>query len=121
MEIIGIIHRIEEVESHGYNYQTKFFYLKYVDGLNKTQYLKFRLSNGRIDLLDGFEIGNQVQVVFSLEGNEVKNDKNEMVIFDRKEVYSIQGFSETKIEEVEKTDLKLYELKDGEEDEPLKF
>lgn len=120
MEISGYLHRIDDIENHGFNYQSRFFYLKFYDSTGKMQYCKFRLSNGRIDLLDGFELGDEIKVIFELEGNEVKNDRNILTIFDRKEVYGIVGMKETKISELDSLN-SLYELKEGEEDEPLMF
>ena len=119
MEIIGILHKIDEIENYGF--QIRFFYLRFIDNNGKMQYAKFRLSNSKVELIDGFEIGKQIKVVFQIEGREVKNNKEELVIYDQKEVYSIQGFNEIKKEELKKTEHKLYKLQEGEEDEPLKF
>jgi len=122
MEITGIIHRIEEVENIGYNFQNLFFYLKYVDTNGKMQFLKFKLSNGRVDLIEGFKIGDKVKITFQLEGNETTNDKKKPVIYDRKEVYSIQGIGETPINKVEEEDeSRFYRLEEGEEDDELDF
>lgn len=120
MEITGFLHRVDDTETHGFNYQSRFFYLKFYDSMGKMQYCKFRLSGGRIDLVDGFEIGDEIKVTFELEGNETKNDKNILIIFDRKEVYGIVGVKETKIAKLNSLN-SLYQLKEGEEDEPLMF
>jgi len=119
MEIKGFIHRIDEIENHGFNFTSRFFYLRFQDRTGKTQYGKFKLSNGKIDLLEGFAINDEVNVIFEIEGNETQNNRNETVIFDRKEVYGITGLKEIKNIEMNKSD--LYELQEGEEDEPLIF
>lgn len=120
LEITGLIHRIEETETTGYNFQNRFFYLRYVDDNGNMQYLKFKLSHGRVELIEGFSVNDKVKVTFALEGNEVKNDKQNLVVYDRKEVYSIQGITETKIDQ-KNSEITYYELADGEEDEDLIF
>ncbi len=120
MDIIGVIHRIGEIENHGYSFLNRFFYIKYTDENKKEQFLKFKLSNNRVELIDGFSVGDKVKVTFKLEGTEVKNDKKEPVIYDRKEVYDIEGFTELKKEQTEKVS-PFYILKEGEEDQPLKI
>ncbi len=121
MEIIGTLHRIDKIENYGYSYQHRFFYIKYTDEKEKEQFLKFKLSNGRTELIDSFKIGDKIKIIFNLEGIETKKDKNEpAIIYDRKEVYGIKGLNETKVEDVEK-EIKFYELQEGEEDEPLKI
>ena len=63
MEIKGFIHRIDEIENHGFNFTSRFFYLRFQDRTGKTQYGKFKLSNGKIDLLEGFAINDEVNVI----------------------------------------------------------
>lgn len=120
MEIIGVIHRIGEIEINGYSFRNCFFYIKYLDEKKKEQFLKFKLSNERVGLIEGFAVGDKIKITFQLEGNEAKNDKKEPVIYDRKEVYNIEGQNELKKEQAEKEEA-FYQLKEGEEDQPLKM
>ncbi len=120
MEIIGIIHKIGIIENHGYNFQNRFFSIKYIDENKKEQFLKFKLSNGRVELIDSFAEGDKVKITFKLEGTEVKNDKKESVIYDRKEVYNIEGYTDLRAEQIGK-ETPFYKLKEGEIDQPLKL
>lgn len=120
MEIDGTLHRVGPIEIYGLNFQNRFFYLKHIDSAGKNQFLKFKLSFGKVELVDSFELGDRIKVFFNLEGNEAKNDKGEPVVYDRKEVYKIEGFKEIKKEKHE-DESKFYELKDGEKDVDLSF
>lgn len=93
-EIIGILHRIDPIETFGESFKTRYIYLKHIDENNRTQFIKFRLSHRRVELLDGFEINQKVKLTFSLEGREVKNANNELAIYDSKEVSVIEGCNE---------------------------
>jgi hypothetical protein len=44
MDITGTIHRIGAIENHGYNFLSRFFYIKYIDENKKEQFLKFKLK-----------------------------------------------------------------------------
>lgn len=119
MEITGILHKIDEVENYGSSFQTRFFYVRIIDKYAKIQYLKFRLSNNRIELLDGFNLNDEIVINFELEGNEVKNAKNEFVIFDRKEVYGITSSKDSALSKLNVST--IYLPTEGEEDEELSF
>ena len=118
MEMVAKIHRIDKIEQNGYNFKNRFFYTTHIDNTGRKQYLKFKLSQGNVGLVEGFKPGDEIKINFNLEGNEVTNEKDNPKIFDRKEVYNIQGITET-IPEEEEDESIYYKLEEGEEDEEL--
>lgn len=97
-EITGTLYRIDKIENYGSTINRRDFYIKHLDEKHKVQFLKFRLSQQRVELLEGFEIGTKVKITFAIEGWETKNAKGEMVIYDNKEVYIIEGCNEERSE-----------------------
>ncbi len=120
MEITGVIYKIEPVEYFGEMFKKRIFSFKYVDDTHKLQYVKFQLSQSNVDLIEGFQEGQKVKVYFRITGREVKNSKQELVIYESKEVYNVEGCEEGKISNNEIAESE-YILKPGEKDVELPF
>lgn len=91
MKIEGEFHKKYEIKSFGENFKKISFSVKHIDKDHKTQFLLFEAHNGKIELLEGYSPGDKIIVKFKLTGREYKNKKGEDVIFDQKEVVSIES------------------------------
>jgi len=84
-----ILHRIDNVEIYG-GFKKRFVFVRFVDKKGKMQYLKLQLSQERINLIESFDINDEIKITFNLEGRERENEKGEKIIFDSKEIYKIE-------------------------------
>lgn len=99
VEIIGTLYNIGQLDPFpGTKFRFRNFCLKHIDEKNKEQIIKFRLSFGRVELLEGFEEGDRVKVTFCLEGREGRDSKNEPYVYSHNEVYIIEGCNEEKVD-----------------------
>lgn len=88
MKIEGELYKLQDIKSWE-NFKKRVFYIKHIDKDKKTQFLTFQATNGKIELLEGYSPGDKLIITFKLEGNEIKNKQGEFVIYDHKEVITI--------------------------------
>lgn len=68
-EIVGKLHKKFDTESKTQTFQAREFVIEVEDG-NYPQLVKFQLTQDRCSLLDNFEEGQQIKVMFDLRGRE---------------------------------------------------
>jgi len=70
-QLKGIITEISDIQQISERFSKRDFVIKTVD--RYPQELIFQLSNVRIDLIEAYEIGDQVTVHFDIKGSRARN------------------------------------------------
>ncbi|MBW2422681.1 MAG: DUF3127 domain-containing protein [Deltaproteobacteria bacterium] len=94
MQVQGRVHASFEAEQVTERFRKREFVLVLEEGSRYPQYVKFQLTGDRCEALDGFEVGDEVGVEFSLRGREWTSPKGEVRYFTSLEVWSIDRVGE---------------------------
>ncbi len=94
METTGRIHAIFDAQQVTERFRKREFVLELGDNPRYPQYVQFQLTGDRCERLDGFSVGDEVQVEFSLRGREWKSPKGELKYFNSLDVWSIDRAGE---------------------------
>ena len=89
METTGRLHVINEAQQVTERFRKREFVLELFDNPRYPQFVQFQLSGDRCEGLDGFEVGDEVQVEFSLRGREWKSPKGEVKYFNSLDVWTV--------------------------------
>jgi hypothetical protein len=88
-EISGKIHVINEAQQITERFRKREFVLELAENPRYPQYVQFQLTGDRCENLDGFSVGDEVRLEFSLRGREWKSPKGEMKYFNSRDVWEI--------------------------------
>lgn len=86
----GKIHAISEAQQVTERFRKREFVVELADNPRYPQYVQFQLTGDRCENLDGFDVGDEVQVEFSLRGREWKSPKGDLRYFNSLDVWEIQ-------------------------------
>lgn len=90
MDVTGTLHAIFETQQVTARFQKREFVLHLADNPKYPQYVLFQLTGDRVGAIDGFEIGDEVRVEFSLRGREWTSPKGEVKYFNSLDVWTLQ-------------------------------
>ena len=88
-EISGKIHVINGAQQVTERFRKREFVLELGENPRYPQYVQFQLTGDRCENLDGFSVGDEVRLEFSLRGREWKSPKGEMKYFNSLDVWEI--------------------------------
>ena len=91
IEASGKLHIIYDTKQITERFQKREFVLELADNPRYPQFVLFQLTGDRVDSLDGFRVGDEVVVDFSLRGREWKSPKGEVKYFNSLDVWTIQA------------------------------
>jgi hypothetical protein len=89
METTGRIHALFEAQQVTERFRKREFVLELADNPRYPQYVQFQLTGDRCEQLDGYQVGDQVRVEFSLRGREWKSPKGEIKYFNSLDVWTL--------------------------------
>jgi len=89
----GKIHQISDTQQVTERFRKREFVLELADNPRYPQFVQFQLTGDRCENLDGFSVGDDVQVEFSLRGREWKSPKGDVRFFNSLDVWEIAGAS----------------------------
>ena len=89
METTGRIHALFDAQQVTERFRKREFVLELADNPRYPQYVLFQLTGDRCEQLDGFEVGNEVRVEFSLRGREWRSPKGELKYFNSLDVWTL--------------------------------
>ena len=92
-EISGKIHVMNDTQQVTERFRKREFVLELSDNPSYPQFVQFQLTGNRCENLDGFSVGDEVQVEFSLRGREWKSPRGEVKFFNSLDVWAIQPAS----------------------------
>jgi hypothetical protein len=90
MEASGRIHALFDTQQVTERFRKREFVVELADNPRYPQYVLFQLTGDRCEALDGFEVGQQVRVEFSLRGREWKSPKGELRYFNSLDVWTLE-------------------------------
>ena len=91
METTGRIHALMDVKEVGKNnFRIREFVLEVADNPRYPQYVLFQMTGDRSEGLDGYSVGDEVKVEFSLRGREWQSPKGETRYFNSLDVWTIE-------------------------------
>ncbi len=91
MEISGKIHAVFEAKQITERFRKREFVLELTDNPRYPQSVLFQLTGDRCEALDGFEVGQEVRVEFSLRGREWKSPQGDVKYFNSLDVWTIEN------------------------------
>lgn len=89
-EATGKIHSISEAQQVTERFRKREFVVELADNPRYPQFVQFQLSGDRCEGLDGFSVGDEVKVEFSLRGREWKSPRGEIKYFNSLDVWSVE-------------------------------
>jgi hypothetical protein len=90
METTGRIHALFETQQVTERFRKREFVVELADNPRYPQYVQFQLTGDRCEALDGYSVGDEVKVEFSLRGREWKSPKGELKYFNSLDVWTIE-------------------------------
>lgn len=89
----GKLHSISDTQQVTERFRKREFVLELADNPKYPQYVQFQLTGDRCENLDGFNVGDEIQLEFSLRGREWKSPKGEIRFFNSLDVWDLSGKS----------------------------
>lgn len=90
MQVQGKIHASFDAAQVTERFRKREFVLELEGGSRYPQYVMFQLTGDRCEALDGFSVGQEVKVEFSLRGREWTSPKGEVRYFTSLETWSVE-------------------------------
>jgi hypothetical protein len=94
-ETSGKLHAVSETKQVTERFRKREFVVELADNPRFPQFVQFELTGDRCDHLDGFEVGEQVRVEFSLRGREWKSPKGETKYFNSLDVWTLERMKDS--------------------------
>ena len=89
MEIKGKIKKISETVQISERFRKREFVVEYASNQDYPQSLQFEIVQDRCELLDSFEVGQDVEVFFDLRGREWTNPQGEVKYFNSLQAWKL--------------------------------
>src|SRR5690606_26817425 len=90
LKTTGKLHAVSETKQVSDRFQKREFVLVLADNPKYPQLVQFQLTGDRCSLLDGFSVGEEVELDFSLRGREWRSPKGETKYFNSLDVWTIE-------------------------------
>jgi hypothetical protein len=90
IEATGKLHTIFETKQMSERFSKREFVLEMADNPKYPQTVLFQLSGDRCAQLDGFEVGDQVRIEFSLRGREWRSPQGDVKYFNSLDVWKLE-------------------------------
>lgn len=90
LEITGKLHAIFDTAQVSERFTKREFVVELTDNPKYPQLVQFQLTGDRVTQLDDLEVGDEVQIEFSLRGREWKSPRGETKYFNSLDVWRIE-------------------------------
>lgn len=90
-ELTGTLHIIYDTQQIKDTFKKRDFVVEIQDG-NYPQHIKIQVTQDRCSLLDNYNPGQPVKVLFNLRGKPFQNREGQTVYFTNIEAWRIEGF-----------------------------
>lgn len=90
IEISGKLHAIFDTNQVTERFRKREFVIELGDNPRYPQFVMFQLSGDRCENLDGFGLGDEVRLEFSLRGREWQSPQGETKYFNSLDVWTIE-------------------------------
>ncbi|OJW70270.1 MAG: hypothetical protein BGO68_01900 [Candidatus Amoebophilus sp. 36-38] len=99
MKIIGKIADIKESQQVSAGFKKRAFVVEYAENPQYLEYILFELIQDRCELLDTFQVGQEVEVSFNLKGRKWVNPEGETKYFNSLQAWRIESPSSNTTEQ----------------------
>ncbi|MDX2062951.1 MAG: DUF3127 domain-containing protein [Bacteroidia bacterium] len=89
-QVAGTLHEIQPEQQVSPTFRKRSFVLVHAENPNYPQYIPFECTQQRCELLDGYQVGDAVEVQFNLKGREWLSPKGEKKYFLSLEAWRVQ-------------------------------
>lgn len=86
----GTLHVVGETQQVSARFQKREFVVTLADNPRYPQLVQFQLTGDRCAKLDGFNVGDEVEIDFSLRGREWTSPKGDVKYFNSLDVWTIE-------------------------------
>lgn len=86
----GTIHILGEAKQVSARFRKREFVVQLADNPRYPQFVQFQLTGDRCEQLDGFSVGDSVDIDFSLRGREWTSPKGDVKYFNSLDVWTIE-------------------------------
>jgi len=90
LEATGRIHVLFDTQQVTERFRKREFVVELADNPRYPQYVQFQMTGDRCENLDGFQVGDEVKVDFSLRGREWTSPKGEVRYFNSLDVWTLE-------------------------------
>ena len=90
LETTGKIYALFDTQQVTERFRKREFVLELGDNPRYPQYVQFQLTGDRCENLDGFAVGEEVRVEFSLRGREWQSPRGETKFFNSLDVWALE-------------------------------
>jgi hypothetical protein len=90
MQISGKLHATFEAQQVTQRFRKREFVVELGDNPDYPQFVMFQLTGDRCDHIDGFKIGDEVNIEFNLRGREWNSPQGETKYFNSLDVWKIE-------------------------------
>ncbi|MCP4037062.1 MAG: DUF3127 domain-containing protein [bacterium] len=90
IQISGKLHAIFDTNQVTERFRKREFVIELADNPRYPQFVLFQLSGDRCESLDGFALGDEVSLDFSLRGREWQSPQGETKYFNSLDVWTIE-------------------------------
>lgn len=89
MNIQGKIHAIMDIQQVTDTFRKREFVVEYTDNPMYPQYILFQMVQDRVDLVNGYQVGDMVDVSFNLRGRQWNSPQGEIKYFNSLEAWRL--------------------------------
>ena len=90
LETTGKIHAIFDTEQKTERFRMREFVIELTDNPSYPQLVKFQLTGNRCENLDGFQVGEEIKLEFSLRGREWTSPQGDVRYFNSLDVWQVE-------------------------------
>ncbi len=90
IEVSGKIHAMFDTKQVTDRFRKREFVVEMTDDPRYPQYVLFQLTGDRCENLEGFSVGDEVRLEFSLRGREWRSPKGEIKYFNSLDVWKLE-------------------------------
>ena len=94
MSTSGRIHALFDTQQITERFRKREFVIELGDNPRYPQYVQFQLTGDRCEALDGFQVGEEVKLEFSLRGREWRSPKGDIKYFNSLDVWAVERMGE---------------------------
>lgn len=90
MKILGRIAEIKESQQVSEAFRKRSFVIEYSENPQYPEYISFELIQDRCDLINGFQVGQEVEISFNLKGRKWVNPEGETKYFNSLQAWRVE-------------------------------
>ena len=95
MKITGKLLEVQDTQQVTDAFKKRVFVIEYAENLQYIEYISFELVQDRCDLIDGFQVGQNVDVSFNLKGRKWTSPEGTVKYFNTLQAWRIEAANTT--------------------------